>query len=146
MSEKNYQSLHENKIFMGGASDVESMVKNEGVEVVVDLRGEATGCAYPEANVDWIQVPLGDNAEGPQDELYQKAINHVLEAYRSGKKVAFHCGGGSGRTGAVAAGTLISLGESKNLDEAEHKAKSIRPKINIKPPQREALEKLFPSK
>ncbi|WP_312880216.1 hypothetical protein [Paenibacillus phytorum] len=71
---KNYQALHEDKIFFGGAADVEDMVKNEGVEVVVDLRGEATECAYPDANVEWIQVPLGDNAEGPQDVLFQQAI------------------------------------------------------------------------
>ncbi|MGN8768008.1 protein-tyrosine phosphatase family protein [Paenibacillus barengoltzii] len=141
--EKNYQALYDNKIFMGGAADVEAMVKNEGVEVIVDLRAESTGCAYPDADVKWIQVPLGDNAESPQDELFKQAINHVVEAYRSGKKVGFHCGGGSGRTGAVAAGTLIALGECKTLDEAEQKAKSIRSKINIKPPQREALKKLI---
>lgn len=40
--QKNYQALVEDKIYFGGASDVEDMVKNEGVEVVVDLRGEAT--------------------------------------------------------------------------------------------------------
>ncbi|KRF18623.1 dual specificity protein phosphatase family protein [Paenibacillus sp. Soil787] len=140
---KNYQSLHEDKIFFGGAADVEDMVKNEGIEVVVDLRGEATECAYPSADVEWIQVPLGDNAEGPQDVLFQQAINHIIEAYRSGKKVGFHCGGGSGRTGAVAVGTLITLGKSQTIDEAEALAKSIRPKVNIKAPQREALEKLF---
>jgi hypothetical protein len=32
-----YHALHEDKIFMGGAADVEDMVKNEGVQVVVDL-------------------------------------------------------------------------------------------------------------
>ncbi|SDN36430.1 Protein-tyrosine phosphatase [Paenibacillus sp. yr247] len=140
---KNYQSLYEDNIFFGGAADVEDMIKNEGVEVVVDLRRESTECAYPNANVEWIQVPLGDHAEGPQDVLFQQAINHVVEAYRSGKKVGFHCGGGSGRTGAVAVGTLITLGTSQTIDEAEALAKSIRPKVNIKPPQREALEKLF---
>lgn len=45
-------------------------------------------------------------------ELFQQAINQVVEAYRSGKKVGFHCGGGSGRTGAVAVGTLTTLGKS----------------------------------
>ncbi|OAS21383.1 protein-tyrosine phosphatase family protein [Paenibacillus oryzisoli] len=140
---KNYQALFEDKIFFGGAADVEDMVKNEGVEVVVDLRGEATECAYSSADVQWIQVPLGDNAEGPQDVLFEQAINHVVEAYKSGKKVGFHCAGGGGRTGAVAVGTLITLGRSQSIDEAEALAKSIRSKVNIKPPQREALEKLF---
>ncbi|WP_321166503.1 dual specificity protein phosphatase family protein [Paenibacillus sp. Soil766] len=140
---KNYQSLIDDKIFFGGASDVADMVKNEVVEVIVDLRGEATECADPNAKVEWIKIPLGDNAEGQQDELFQKAIHHVVEAYQSGKKVGFHCGGGGGRAGAVAAGTLITLGKAKTLDEAEAIAKSIRPKVNIKPPQREALEKIF---
>ena len=31
--QKNYQALIEDRIFFGGASDVEDMVKNEGVEV-----------------------------------------------------------------------------------------------------------------
>ncbi|MFC4103431.1 protein-tyrosine phosphatase family protein [Paenibacillus xanthanilyticus] len=140
---KNYQNLVEDKIFFGGAADVEDMFKNEAIEVVVDLRGEATECAYPNENLEWVQIPLGDNAEGPQDQLLKEAIHHVVEAYKSGKKVGFHCGGGSGRTGAVAVGTLIELGKSQTIEEAESLAKSIRPKVNIKPAQREALEKLY---
>lgn len=45
-SEKNYHALIPDKIFMGAATDVESMVKHEGIDVIVDLRGEATECAY----------------------------------------------------------------------------------------------------
>ncbi|WP_178076097.1 hypothetical protein [Paenibacillus oralis] len=41
-SEKTYHALIPDKIFMGAATDVESMVKNEGIDVIVDLRGEAT--------------------------------------------------------------------------------------------------------
>ncbi|MCY9659623.1 dual specificity protein phosphatase family protein [Paenibacillus chondroitinus] len=141
--EKNYQALVDDKIFFGGAADVEAMIKNENVEVVVDLRGEATECAYPTDGVEWLQVPLGDNAEAPQDQLFQQAINHVVEAYESGKKVGFHCGGGKGRTGAVAIGTLIALGKSEKIEDAEKLAKSIRPVVSIRQPQREALEKLF---
>lgn len=140
---KNYQALIEDKIFFGGASDVEDMVKNENVEVIVDLRGEATECAFPAGNVEWIQVPLRDNAEGPQDQLFQQAIDHVVEAYNSGKKVGFHCGGGKGRTGAIAIGTLITLGKSQTIEEAEKIAQSIRPVVNVRAPQREALEKIF---
>jgi len=140
---KNYQNLIDEKIFFGGAADVSDMVKNEGVEVIVDLRAEATECADPNAQVEWIKVPLGDNAEGAQDELIQRAINCVVEAYKSGKKVGFHCAGGGGRAGSVAAGTLITLGKATTLDEAEAMAISIRPKVNIKPSQRKALEKIF---
>lgn len=141
--EHNYQSLHENRIFMGGAADVEAMEKNEGIDVVVDLRAEATGCSYPESKAKWIQIPLGDNSPESEHLLFKQAIDEVVNAYHSGKKVAFHCGGGKGRTGTVAAGTLITLGVSKDIDEAEAMAKNIRPKIDIRPAQKEALNKLF---
>ncbi|MCC3373062.1 tyrosine-protein phosphatase [Cohnella sp. REN36] len=74
---------------------------------------------------------LGDNSTESQHQLFQKAIEEVVGAYRSGKKVAFHCGGGKGRTGTVAAGTLLALGAAKNLEDAESKAKDIRPVIDI---------------
>jgi len=140
---KNYHALFENKIFMGGAADVESMIKNEGIEVVVDLREEATGCAYPEAKVKWVQVALGDNAKVSQETLFKKAIDEVVHAYNDGKKVAFHCGGGKGRTGTVASGVLIALGQALTVDEAEQKAKNIRSIIDIKSSQKESLHKIF---
>ncbi len=143
--EKKYHMLHDNLIFMGAASDVEAMVKNEGIEVVVDLRGEATECAYPEAQVEWTRIQLGDNSELPQTEGLSKAIKAVTDAYRSKKKVAFHCAGGRGRTGAVAAGVLIQLGLAPTIDKAEGMAKGIRGVIDIKPPQREALSELYPN-
>ena len=68
-----------------------------------------------------------------------------MSAYRDGKKVAFHCGGGKGRTGTVAAGVLLELGLCSTLGEAEAAAKAIRPVVNIKPDQREALESLYPN-
>jgi protein-tyrosine phosphatase len=143
--DRNYHSLHENRIFMGGAKDVEAMEKNEGIDVVVDLREEATGCAYPESKAKWIKVPLGDNSPENEHLLFKHAIDEVVNAYHSGKKVAFHCGGGKGRTGTVAAGTLLALGISKDVEEAEAAAKSIRSIIDIKPLQKDALKKLFPN-
>jgi arsenate reductase len=141
---KSYHTLHDNRIFMGAASDVEAMVNNEGIEVVVDLRGEATECAYPGAQVEWIQIQLGDNAEQPQAEGFKQAIRAVTEAYHNNKKVAFHCAGGRGRTGAVAAGVLIQLELASTLEEAEAMAVSIRDIIHIKPAQKEALNEIYP--
>lgn len=140
---KNYHDLHENKIFLGGASDVEEMVKNEGINVVVDLRGEATECAYPHPDVRWIQIPLGDNVTESQEVLYQRAIDTVIDEYKKGNKVAVHCNGGRGRTGAVAVGTLLSMGLSDSIENAEKKVQEIRPIVNIKPAQREALHQLY---
>lgn len=74
---KNYHALLEDKIYMGGATNVEAMVKNEGIQVIVDLRGEATECAYPEAFAEWIQIPLGDNAKQSQELLFKKAIDEA---------------------------------------------------------------------
>ncbi|MBP3961778.1 protein-tyrosine phosphatase family protein [Paenibacillus lignilyticus] len=142
MSQNNYQALIKDRIFMGGAADVEDMIKNEEVDVVIDLRAEAAGCAYEGADVEWIQIPLGDN-KADDHLLFKKAIDEVVGAYKSGKKVAFHCAGGGGRTGVVAVGTLIELSQAAGIEEAEAKAIDIRAKINIKPPQREALDKLY---
>lgn len=141
--EKKYHSLHEDKIYMGRAVDVEEMVKQEGVQVVVDLREEATECVFSDASVKWIHIPLEDNATESEEILFKKAIDEVVSAYHNGQKVAFHCGGGKGRTGTVAIGTLLALGEAKTIAEAEEKAKSIRNIINISPIQRESLEKIF---
>ncbi|RAV11752.1 protein-tyrosine phosphatase family protein [Paenibacillus contaminans] len=142
--EKSYQALHDNKIFMCGAADVEQVVKNEQCEVIVDLRGEANQCAFAGADVEWIKIALGDDAVDNQEALLKQAADEVVKAYREGKKVAFHCNGGRGRTGAVAVATLIELGVSGTIEEAERLAKCIRPILNVKPAQKEALQKLYP--
>lgn len=98
---------------------------------------------YPKLGLQWIKIPLGDDARKPQAELIKQAIAHVVHAHKEGKKVAFHCGGGKGRTGAVAVGTLMELGLARTLEEAEAKAKSIRPIIAVKPVQWEALQSIY---
>ncbi len=144
MSEpKAYHALVEGSIFMGGAADVAHMVAQEGIEVVVDLRGEATACAAPDDSVQWVQIALGDNDPQPQDVLFKQAIDAVVAAHEAGHKVAFHCGGGKGRTGTVAAGTLVRLGICATVEEAAEQAKAIRPQIHIKPEQKEALHHIF---
>lgn len=140
---KNYHELIPGNIFMGGENDVQSMVDNDGVEVIVDLREEAEQCAAAGDGLKWIKVPLGDEAEESQEQLLQKAINAVVHAYKEGKKVAFHCGGGKGRTGTVAYGTLLELGLADTIEDAEQQAQSIRSILNIKPAQRKALEAIY---
>lgn len=140
---KNYHVLIPGQVFMGGANDVQSMVDNEGVKVVVDLREEAEQCAAVGEGLKWIQVPLGDEASEPQEQLLRTAIEAVTVAYNNGEKVAFHCGGGKGRTGTVAYGTLIELGLADNIEDAEQQAQSIRSILNIKPAQRKSLEDLY---
>lgn len=136
---KSYQALVEDRIYLGGAADVKDMITEAGCDVIVDLREESTGSSYPAEKVTWINVPIGDNADSPQGELFDKAIDYVVDAYRSGNKVGFHCGGGKGRTGAVAIGTLLRLDKAQSIDEAENMAKAIRSIISIREPQRKAL-------
>jgi len=140
---KAYHELIPGRIYMGGAQDVQTMVNNKDVEVVVDLREEAEQCAATREGLEWIKVPLGDEANAPQVDLLRSAIKAVVDSYREGKKVAFHCGGGKGRTGTVAFGTLLELGLAKTIEDAEQQAKSIRPILNIKPAQRKSLEAIY---
>jgi len=144
--EKTYQALVAEQIYFGGAKDVVAMVENEGIQAVVDLREESQACVSSAPSVTWVKIPLGDNATEPEYQLFAQAIQAVVSAYHQKRKVAFHCGGGKGRTGTVAVGVLLELGICKTIDEAEAMAKSIRPVINVKPDQRASLEKLYPEK
>ncbi|MCK6205731.1 dual specificity protein phosphatase family protein [Bacillus infantis] len=140
MAEKNYQALKD-RIFIGGAEDVKDMMEIEKADIIYDLRAEA-----PESTSTYNRVhsPIVDETE-QQDESIMKAISNVVDAYHDGKKVYFHCGGGSNRTGTVAIGTLLALGDAKSIDEAEEKAIAIRPKINVKPEMKDALKRIFPN-
>lgn len=138
---KNYHILLENRIFIGGADDVEVLLKNEKIDVIYDLRAEA-----PNAEVKYnrIHSPIVDDAEN-QDEAIQKSIDYVVKTYNEGRSLFFHCQGGSNRTGTVAVGTLLTLGKASTIEEAEQIAKVARPKINVKPEMMEALKRLFPN-
>lgn len=49
---KLYHALIPGHIYCGGANDIQQMVDEDGIDVVVDLRAEATGCAthHPEVS------------------------------------------------------------------------------------------------
>jgi protein-tyrosine phosphatase len=141
MAGKNYNELIKDRIYIGGADDVNDLMENEKADIIFDLRAEA-----PENKSDFnrIHSPIVDDGEH-QDESIKKSVEQVVHAYNQGKKVYFHCGGGSGRTGTVAVGTLLSLGKAKTIDEAEEMAKAARPKVNVKPQMKEALQRIFPN-
>lgn len=139
-----YQALVPDRIFFGAADDAQAMVDHERIDVVVDLRGEATGCAATGPGLRWVHIPLADNAQVLEPQLFADAVQAVTAAFRAGQRVGFHCGGGKGRTGTVAVGVLLALGVCRSLDEAEAMAKGIRPVIHVKPDQRAALELLYP--
>lgn len=142
MAEKSYQELVKERIYIGGADDVKDVMNNEKADIIFDLRAES-----PNAQSEYNRVhsPIVDDAD-KQDESIKNSIDRVVNAYNEGKKVYFHCGGGSNRTGTVAIGTLVSLGKASSIDEAEVMAKAIRPKINVKPEMKAALKRIFPGK
>ncbi|MDQ0861495.1 dual specificity protein phosphatase family protein [Bacillus sp. V2I10] len=140
MTTKNYHELIKDRIYIGGADDAQDMMANEKADIVFDLRAEA-----PEnsSNYNRVHSPIVDDAD-QQDESVKKSIDHVVKAYNEGKKVYFHCAGGSNRTGTVAIGTLLALDKANTIEEAENLAKTARPKINVKPEMKETLKRLYP--
>lgn len=140
--EKTYQALVENRIFFGGAADAEQAVKDENIDVVIDLR-----VAEPTEEVSYqrIHAPIADEAEQVAQSI-EHAVSEVLTAFHDGKKVFFHCGGGGGRAGTVAVSTLMELGQANTIEEAEEKAKAIRSKVNVKPPMKKALQQMYDNK
>lgn len=139
MTTKNYHELIKNRIYIGGADDAQDMMNNEKADVVFDLRAEVPN-HNPEYNR--IHSPIVDDAD-QQDESVKEAIEQVVSAYNEGKKIYFHCAGGSNRTGTVAIGTLLELEQAKTIEEAENIAKTARPKINVKPEMKETLKRLY---
>lgn len=121
---------------------IQDAVKKHGITEVFDLRA---GGEEPEgfpAGTKRHAYPIVEGAEG-QDESVRNAIAAVKEAVEQDKKVFFHCSGGRNRTGTVATGLLLALGYASNVDEAEQKAKTIRPVISIKPELKQVLVNLY---
>jgi protein-tyrosine phosphatase len=142
-STKTYQSLHDNRIFVGGAQDVVALVEDEGVDIIVDLRAEVTdGDPMLSDRITRVHIPLLDRTAG-QEELLKQAVDHVVNGYVSGKKVAFHCAAGKSRAGSVAVGTLLALGLSDSVEEAEARVKKIRPEVEVHSALRKSLAALY---
>ena len=141
MTTKNYHELVKDRIYIGGADDVQDMMENEKVDIIFDLRAEAP---KEESPYNRVHSPIVDDA-AQQDESVKKSIDHVVNAYNEGKNVYFHCQGGSNRTGTVAIGTLLALGKASTIEEAEEMAKNVRSKISVKPEMKESLKRIFPN-
>ncbi|MDM5205399.1 protein-tyrosine phosphatase family protein [Cytobacillus kochii] len=137
--DKNYHELIPNRIYIGGANAAVDAVKAQGIDVVYDLRAEAT---EEEANSKRIHAPIVDDAEN-QDQSVQAAIAKVKEAFDEGKKIYFHCAGGRNRTGTVAIGLLLELGVAMSIEEAELMVQEIRSEISVRPEMKETLKRLY---
>ncbi|MFD1031591.1 protein-tyrosine phosphatase family protein [Metaplanococcus flavidus] len=140
--DKEYQELVKDRIFIGGAADAQAAVESEGIDVVVDLRAEVA-----EGDYEYLRIhsPIVDDSLEQQDDSIKEAVEQIVDAYNDGKKIYFHCAGGSNRTGTVAIGTLLALGKADSIEEAEQQATSVRQKIKVKEPLKESLARIFPS-
>lgn len=139
MTSKKYEALVPNRIFVGGIDAIEELLANESIDVIYDLRAEVQGPLSSEGSV---HQPIVDEADH-QDESIKAAVKEVVDAYHSGKNVYFHCNTGRGRAGTIAAATLLELNLADSVDEAEQKAKEIRPQINVRPQFKEALRRIY---
>lgn len=139
MTNKNYEELIPNRIFIGGVDAVENLLANENIDIIFDLRAEVNG---PLSSSKSLHQPIVDDSE-QQDESIKAAVKEIIDAYRDGKNVYFHCNTGRGRAGTVATATLLELGLADSIEEAEQKAREIRPQINVKPQFIVALKRIY---
>ncbi|VEF46261.1 dual specificity protein phosphatase [Bacillus freudenreichii] len=139
MAEKKYEELIPGRIFIGGADAIEGLLENEKIDVIYDLRVKPKGGLPSELSV---HQPIVDEEE-TQDESIKTAVNAVIKSYNEGKNVYFHCNTGRGRAGTIATATLLELGLADSVDEAEEKAKTIRPQISVRPQFKDALKRIY---
>lgn len=85
-------------------------------------------------NLPWFHLPIEDDC-APTDEFETRwAIDkkEVIRLLQSGKTMAIHCKGGTGRTGLMAAILLKEIGT--DLSDAMNQVKSLRPNsLKLKP-------------
>ncbi|WP_332647453.1 protein-tyrosine phosphatase family protein [Lysinibacillus sp. 54212] len=134
-----YDELVKDRIYFGGAADAQEVVNEEAIQKVIDVRvnGRSESVGY-----NYIHAPIAEESEEVASSI-KAGVQLVVEAYKAGEKVYFHCGSGGGRAGVMAVATLLELGLAHDLEDAEAKAKEARPAITIRPTMREALEKLY---
>lgn len=139
MSEKNYEALIPHRIFVGGVDGVEDLLQHEKIDLIFDLR-----LAKKEHPAEKLRVhqPIADEGV-EQDESIKAAVDEVIKAYDEGKNIYFHCTTGRGRAGTMAVATLMELGMAESVEDGEYRARLIRPKIDLKPNQKEALERIY---
>lgn len=134
-----YDELVKGSIYFGGAADAQAAVDEQSVQKVVDVR--VNGLTEP-VDYNYIHTPISEATEETANSI-KVGVQQVIDTYKAGEKVYFHCGSGNGRAGVMAVAMLLELGLATNLEDAEAKVKKVRPTINIRPNMREALENLY---
>ncbi|WP_052948712.1 hypothetical protein [Mesobacillus campisalis] len=85
--ERNYQSLI-NGIFVCALPAVNTVLENENIQMVMDLRAEA-GENEGENHPNRLVIPLIDGKPN-QSKLLEDAIQAAVHAYHEGKQVVLH--------------------------------------------------------
>ena len=135
---KTYQALIDNRLFIGGVSDVSEAIGDEKIDVVYDLRAEVKD---PASDISKHQPIVNDGAF--QDESIRTGVKQIVQDYQEGKNIFFHCNTGRGRAGTMAIATLMELRLADTVEEAEAKVKMIRPEVDVKPQLKEALKRIY---
>ncbi len=138
MTEKNYQALIDDRIFIGGVADVSSAIEEEKIDVVYDLRAEV---AASSSEISTHQPIVDDGAF--QDESIRTGVKQIVQDYQDGKKIFFHCNSGRGRAGTMAVATLMELRLADTIEEAEARVKMVRPEVDVKPQFKDALKRIY---
>ncbi|RXZ84237.1 hypothetical protein EBB07_03960 [Paenibacillaceae bacterium] len=136
-----YQPLIGNKIWMGSLGDVPALVEKEHCDVIIDLRAEIipTGKEHPE---HYLHFPLIDGEE-TQEGVINETVETIAALTEHGRRVAFHCASGKSRSGCIAIGLLIRLGQASTVEKAEQLLLAIRPETVIHPKLKTALQHLY---
>ena len=138
MTEKNYQALIDDRIFIGGVDDVTSAIEEEKIDVVYDLRAEV---AASSSEISKHQPIVDEGAF--QDESIRTGVKQIVQDYQDGKKIFFHCNSGRGRAGTMAVATLMELRLADTIEEAEARVKMVRPEVDVKPQFKDALKRIY---
>jgi len=123
-----------------------STLKSAGIDMLLTLMSDDemaknNADKLPQAcetqNIDWIQLPIPDDAAPSQAFESQWQVNQVgiLEVLNNKGTIAVHCKGGSGRTGLVIGIILLAYGWSG--EKVIKAVQELRPKALKHPVQLE---------
>lgn len=136
-----YNELIPGKVYIGGAAAAEEVAEKEHVDVIYDLRAEAAEkgeLSTPQS----VSLPLKEDEGGQADSIKQVA-QQIVSDFDEGKSVFFHCQGGSGRTGTIAAAVLLEMGRANTVEDAIQQVQSVRDSVKVKPEFSNALSELY---
>lgn len=114
-----YRSMKEQ-----GISKIYCLQEEEELDYLAGETAEQREESLKEFGIEFVHSPIGD-FRVPTHEQAHELTDMILKDAREGKSILIHCMGGLGRTGTVAACTLVRYGLKP--DEAIAIVRKIRP-------------------